>query len=158
MALVDRYINTLEKFLDPVNNHGAKSLISVVGVEIAPGDDSGSVYRILKNINSANKLKRITLMTDAIAGATDVDLGFYEINLGPAIDVDALVDGQTLAVASRVLDGMSAVPIDNMGKRIWTLAGQTIDSFDAEVDIALTANVLGANGGTVIAIVEFMIN
>ena len=156
MAVIDRYINT-ENYLDPRNNNGGKVELAIVSLEVAAGDDDGSKYRILKNIDSLKSIARITVMCDAITGGTDYDLGFYDIESGAVIDADALASTLDLSSASRVLDGLENVIIENMGKRIYELAGESdINTRTHEVDIVLTANTVGTAAGTITVIIEYV--
>lgn len=158
MAIVDKSgtINNLSS-IDTANNKvaenvtsGGKIRIIRDTVEIAAADDDGSKYRLAR-IPANAILKEITIACDAITGGTDFDLGFYDVpeaNSGAVISVDALVDGQTLATASRVLDGTSNVGIADLHKKAWELAGLS-EATTKLVDIVLTGNTVGTAAGTV---------
>jgi len=151
---VDKYINTQEKGLDKQNNAGIKVKKSVVSFELLAADGVDSVYRLFKNINANNRLLSITILCDALTTLTDADLGYYNIESGAVVDVDELMDGQDLSSASRVIDGMSAVAIENIGKRHYELLGLTQDTTKDSYDICLTINTAATVDGTITVIME----
>ena len=129
MAIVDKSgsINNLSSVDTPSSKKaqnvtdGGKVRFLRDTVEIAAADDDGSKYRLAR-IPANAVISSIVIATDAITGGTDFDLGFYdtpEVNAGAVIVADALVDGQTLASASRVLDGTSNVDIADLAKKAW---------------------------------------
>lgn len=119
--------------------------------EKTAADNNGSVLRFFKDIPVEFVLAEVTLMCDAIAGATDTDLGIYLPNGGAALDADLFMDGQTLASASKTLDGLGIVDIANRHLTIKDLfekvSGTTLET--RTVDIALTGNTFGTNTGTI---------
>lgn len=124
--------------------------------EIEASNSAGSKYRIAR-VPSNAVIDSITIACDAIAGATDNDVGFYNVpedSDGVVIDKDALADGQTFATASRSLDGLSQPAIENLPKQVWQLAGFATNPGKL-VDIVITANALGSAGGTVTATTKF---
>lgn len=167
MAIVDKAgsVNNLSsidtantKVADNVTNGGKLRFIRET-VEIAAADDDGSVYRFAR-IPANAVFESITIATDVITGGTDFDLGFYdtpEVNSGAVIDKDALVDGQTLASASRVLDGTSNVNIDSLHTKAFEIAGLSTAP-NKLLDIALTGNVVGTAAGTVTITVVYSID
>lgn len=125
---------------------------SIDTLEIAAADDDTSTYRIAR-VPSNAVLSEITIDHDSITGGTDFDLGFYDINEGALIDVDALINTVSLASAGSV-DGMGTIDIANKGKEVWELAGLSIDPVKL-IDIVLTANTVGSAAGTVTAKVNY---
>lgn len=118
-------------------------------IEVAAADTDASVYRFFKNLCPNLIPVSITVMCDAITSGTDYDLGFYKTNLGAVIDKDNLADGLDLSSASKVLDGLKDVVIENRGKRLYELAGHTDTTKLAGYDLALTANTVGSAAGTI---------
>lgn len=122
-------------------------------VEKTAADNDTSVLRFFKSVPVETTLAQVVVMTDAISGATDTDLGIYLPDGGAVLDKDLFMDGQTLASASRVLDGTSNVAIENLGKTIKdlyeTANSTTLDPSVRTVDIALTGNTFGTNTGTI---------
>ncbi|MBI5112872.1 MAG: hypothetical protein HZA68_12965 [Rhodovulum sp.] len=61
---------------------------------------------------------------EAVAGVTDLDVGFYYPNGGAVIDADALVDGDDISSAgTQTLKGHGTLTTANGHKRAWELAG-----------------------------------
>lgn len=158
MAVVDKAgsLNNLSSVDTPNLNvskaqtNGAKFQTIIETVEIASGDDNGSKYRVAR-LQANAVIKEIKILCDAITGGTDYDLGIYEIpetNDGAVIDKDCFMDGQTLASASKTINGFNAVDIANYGKQIWELANIN-EATSKAVDIVLTGNTVGSANGTV---------
>lgn len=121
--------------------------------EKTASDNDTSVLRFFKNVPVEMVLSEITVMCDAISGATNTDLGIYLPDGGAVLDKDLFMAGQTLASASKVLDGMAAPDIAYRGKTIKdlyeTTNSTTLDASVRCVDIALTGNTFGTNTGTI---------
>jgi hypothetical protein len=152
MAVENKYVDPdLASGLrqDPNKAGGSRSLINPFqAFAVAAADDDGSVYR-LGRIASNAIIYEIVIACTAITGGTDWDLGLYEAGAGGAVvDADLFMDGQTLASASRVLDGMSNVSVANLNKRVYELLGLTSDPCKV-YDLALTANTVGTVAGNV---------
>jgi len=136
---------------------GSHEVIRGVGATaILVADDDGSTYLLLKDVPSSFVPVLSTLMCDAITGGTDYDIGVYDSETGIVVDKDLFVDGQTLAAASKVLDGLSAVDIADTGalKSIAELLGLNPTTTKPRYDIVLTANTAGATAGDVVYILE----
>ena len=160
MAVENKYVNTemaAGVLADASYAGDVKTIIQTFVV--AAADDDGSVYRIAR-IGDGDVLLRATIMCDAITGGTDYDLGLYKTGVaGAVLDKDCYMDGQTLASASKVLDGLQTVAIENRGKETWSLlAGITSQTKDEgyEYDIALTGNTVGTAAGDVTVILEIL--
>jgi len=119
--------------------------------EVAAADSNGSIYKIGKV--GANMIPLdIKINCDAMTGATDWDLGFYKDD-GTEADKDILMDGADLNAGKALgseQNGLSHLPIDKIGKKVYELLGLTVAnrSQDAYV-LALTANAVGTDAGTV---------
>jgi hypothetical protein len=141
--------------LEPGRN--AQEMVSVAGyTTVAAADDDTSTYLLIKSVPSSFRPVRATIQTDAITGGTDYDIGFYNSVTGVVVDKDILVDGQTLATASRTLDGLSNVDLADLGalKSIAELLGLTPTTAKATYDIVLTGNTVGSAAGDVRYILE----
>jgi hypothetical protein len=151
MAVLDVYIDPnleINQKQDPNKAGGSRALISAFqSFAVAAGDDDGSVYRIGK-INSNAMIYDIVIACTAITGGTDWDLGLYDVDFGPVVDKDLFMDGQTFATASRTINGMSAVTVTNLNKRVYELLGLPSDPLK-QYDLALTANTVGTANGSV---------
>lgn len=128
------------------------SLVVATG-ELAAADNDGSVYGLML-VKSNDRPVRITVGCDAITGGTDYELGLYEYDptassgIGAVVSKGLLMTGQTLASASKVLDGFANVDVANWGKTYWELLSLTKDSQKQYV-LALTADTAGSGAGTV---------
>lgn len=157
--MTDVYVNTTKYTNSKVNNGGKiTSLKTVFG--ITTDDDTGKVIR-LATLPATATLIRVVIGCTAITGLTDTDLGVYEAGIGgAAIDADILMDGQTLASASKVLDGLQTVTVANSIKNIKDLvnavAGSTVISSDKYVDIAMTLKADASTTGDVSVLIEYL--
>jgi hypothetical protein len=127
-----------------------KTIKKSQSVAVAVADDDGSVYG-LAIVNSSDIPVDVDIQTTAITNGTDYDLGLYEVGNGAPGAVaskDILMNGQTMASASTVLKGMSAVAAADRGKAFWQLLGLTKDPQKQYV-LALTANTVGSAAGTI---------
>lgn len=162
MAVEDKYVDAdlnVGKLARAALAMGDKTVTLVQTEEIAAGDDDGSVYRFFKSVPSNLIPTEITIACDAVTGGTDFDLGIYQVGTGgDAVDVDLLMDGQTLASAlTRATGhqlGLAAVGIADATKTLGELSGQT--DVDGSYDIALTGNTVGTADGTVTIIAKFV--
>lgn len=111
-------------------------------------DNNASTYRFVRLPSNARLVGR-RLQNDAITGMTDVDFGLYAVNDGAEVDKDILEDG--LNLSSAVDSGFAPfaqIAPENIGKRLWELAGETEDP-GGEYDIVATANTSGSGGGDI---------
>lgn len=157
MAVENKYIDSdrASGYLsDAVSSGGGKVIKIVKTFEIAAADDDGSVYRIAQ-IGSSDVLLSATVMCDAITGGTDFEMGLYNTNTGSVVSKGLFMTGQTLATASKVLDGIAAVDIANRDKEIYEMLSLTTDPKKV-YDIALTGDTVGTAAGTVTVVLEIL--
>lgn len=128
-------------------------VIAVAGnFETAAADDAGSKYRLCKV--GANWVPiDIQINCDALTGATDVDLGLYELleNGGAAKDADCFVDGADISAGKALgseQNGLASLPIDEIGDQMYEQAGDSDASAQA-YDLVLTMNSEIAAAGTI---------
>ena len=136
--------------LEPGRN--AFDLCMVAGyATVAAADDDGSTYLLIKDVPSSFVPVKAFIECDAITSGTDYDIGVYDSETGAVVTKDLLVNGQTLATASKVLDGLSAVDLADLGalKSIAELLGLTPSTAKAKYDIVLTGNTVGSAAGDV---------
>lgn len=135
----------------------AQEIIEIIGYAApAAADDDGSTFLIAKSVPSSFRPVDITVKTTAITSGTDYDLGVYNSRTGAVVTKDLFMDGQTLATASRILDGLSNVSLANLGARktIAELLGLTPSTAKSEYDIVLTANTVGSAAGDVVVVIR----
>lgn len=150
MAVVNYYIdsNLANGYKqDPDVAGGSKALITYQSFNVAASDSSGSIYRIGK-INSNAMLFDCKIACEALTGTTSVDLGVYGTDLGAVVNKNIFMSAQTFASASRSIDGLSAVPVGSLNKRIWELLGLASDP-QTQYDLAFTVNTAGGTAGNV---------
>ena len=138
--------------------NGAKSRIIVDTIAKEAADGNGSVFYLGDPLPSNAVIHRIDLDFDAITSATDVDLGFYEtVSAGAAVIVkDCLLDGQSLATASKGVDAYTKPAIENKHKPIYEIAGLTADPKKL-MQTALTLNTAGSSVGDIRILIEYSI-
>jgi len=138
--------------------NGARSRIIVDTIAKATTDGDASVFYLGAPLPSNAVIHRIQLDFDAITGATDVDLGFYEtVSAGAAVIVkDCLLDGQSLATATKGVDGFTKPAIENKHKQLWEIAGLTADPKKL-FQPAITFNTAGSAAGDIRILIEYSV-
>lgn len=102
----------------------AESRTIVSQISITNGDSIASVFRIGEVPFDAILDPSSTYFYEAVAGVTDIDVGFRYPNGGAVIDADNLVDGDDISSAgSQTLAGHGTLTTANGIKRVWELAG-----------------------------------
>lgn len=118
--------------------------------EVAAADDNGSIYKI--GLVGANMIPiEVKWNSDAIAGFTSADLGFYT-EAGVVVDSDALMAQHDVnggyAMGSE-LDGMHDLPIASVGKKVYEILGKTLTTKENAYVLAITAVAAASAAGTV---------
>jgi len=167
MAIVDKYSDAnleAEKLTTAAFVHGDKFVGIVATFEVAADDDNGSIYRIAKAVPSDLIPYKFELYNDAITGATSFDIGLYNSSVGgvagSVIDKDVFLAAEDINAGNArgaPVDGLSAVDIADIQKRIYEHAGDDLDSIGGkDYDIAVTGNVVGTAAGTVSVLMWFV--
>jgi hypothetical protein len=148
-------LDSLPPVMPSSANNGADLKTARGHIAILAADADTNQFRMARLPSNA-VIHNIKVLCDAITGGTDYDLGIaYPPNKGGAvIDADNLMDGQTLATASKTLDGFAAVAIENRYKQLWELAGLTADPAH-NLDIVLTGNTIGTADGDVVVEITY---
>ena len=151
-------IETGLRTFNDVRQAGAQLKVATATVEVAAADDDGSIYDFVRLPSQAIVYSAL-IMSDAIAAATDYDLGVYtpvEGGTPTAVDADCLADGVDInagfAVPTELLGhtGGKPDPADYGQKPLWEQAGVSADPGDDTLyDICLTANTVGTAAGTI---------
>lgn len=131
----------------------------VATVEVAAGDDDGSVFRLFRLPSNA-KVLSIRILNDAITSGTSYDLGLYRTAADGGAVVDADAYGSAIDMSSArttaFFDGAyEAADIANIEKEVWQNAGLSSDP-SVQYDVCLTANTVGTAAGTISAIVTYI--
>lgn len=140
------------KLANPAKIFGSKVFVAVATVEVAAGDDDGSVYRLFNDVPANMIPTKIEINNDAITGGTDYDLGLYKTNDGAVVDKDVFMDGTSMASArteGSPVSGLTAVDVANLQKKLYEHAGASLSTRESAYDIALTANTVGTAAGTI---------
>jgi len=151
-------IETALRTFNDVRQAGANLKVATATLEVAATDDDDSIYDFVRLPAQAIPYSAL-IVSDAIAGATDYDLGVYtpvEGGTPTAVDADCLADGVDInagfAVPTELLGHTGGIPdpADYGQKPLWELAGVSADPGDDVLyDICLTANTVGTAAGTI---------
>jgi len=131
----------------------------VAKVEVAAGDDDGSVFRMFR-VWSGWRITSIEIASDAIAGGTAYDVGVYQTaeNGGAAVDDDEFASALDLSSASGFTDRTyeaGATEIDKIEQPLWERIGETSDT-KRWYDICLTGDTVGTGAGTIAARLRYV--
>ena len=177
-AITDVYVSELlesGKIAEAPYVNGARTITAIETEELPIADGSANIdiYRFFKGLNPNLIIVDLKVYADdAIVGATDCDLGLYKQTSdsgdGVVIDVDVFADGVSLSQAGghlrgggvidtdEYLDGLKAVDIANLTKKIYEHAADTVKTYEQGYDLALTINSNVTTGGTVTIIAQFI--
>ena len=120
---------------------GVNERLRTITFETAASDAAGDVKRLF-TVGAHEIPVRCLVMCDAIAGATDIDLGLYRPSApdgsttGVVVDRDALMDGTDISAGkawSDQVDGLSALGVEERGTKTF---------YDIANDVQ-TADVIG---------------
>lgn len=115
-------------------------------------DSDGSVYRIAQ-ISPLCIMKSILVISDAIAGATDYEIGVYKpLAIGGAvIDLDCFMGSADINAGKAALTEMFVPTIADVGKSAFIVAGLSAADIGkyGVFDLAITANTVGTAAGTI---------
>jgi hypothetical protein len=130
--------------------NGGKLRCIPFSFEVAAADSDGSVYRFAR-ISPMAIVKSIMMISDAIAGMTDLEIGFYKpLELGgTVIDQDCLKGSVDLNAGLAALTEEYVPTIADVGKRAYELAGLTAYEEYGAFDVAVTLNTAGSAAGTI---------
>ncbi len=176
MAVVNKYVRTLieaGKLDEAVFVNGSNKVGMISSEEFAAGDDAGSIYRFFKGLNpNLIPIDIKIYVDDAVVGATDVNVGLYEQTddggTGAAIDDNCFADALDLSPAGgavrgggvighdEFIDGMAAVDIANMTKKLYEHGGHDVTDYTQGYDLALTVISDTTTGGTVTVVATFL--
>lgn len=153
MAVQNKWVNTAVaagKSGNPGNIMPGQIFGFACTFEIAAADDDGSVYKIAQIPANLIPLQ-LEMNSDAIAGATSYDFGFYKEN-GDVADKDVLMAAHDINAGfarGSELDLMHDLAIDKVGKKVWEILGLTVNTKEENYILAFTANTVGTAAGTI---------
>lgn len=146
------------RILPPGHLAGCPLMETVGTVEVAAGDDDGSIFRMVR-VRSNWRLSEILVANDALTDGTDYDVGLYRTAAdgGAVVSKDLFADGVTMASALAYRDltnNDQAADIAEVEKRVYERLGLTEDP-QLEYDVCITANTVGSAAGTLSMKVRF---
>lgn len=134
--------------------------------EKTAADNNTSVLRLGTVPANAIPLPHLSkLNNDALAGATDIDVGLYAPlqaggTGGAVADADCLADGLDIAAGNALASPIPAFPavaIDEFGLDLRALAGDAIGDGNEFYDVAITGNTFGTATGTIAWSLAFLL-
>ncbi len=178
MAGTDEYVNeTVEAWKQAeacyVNGSAPVYMIETFELPVSDGSSTVDIYRVFKGLNPNLIPVDIRVYADdAIAGATDIDIGLYEQSGdrgdGVVIDKEVFCATADLSTAGgflrgagadktdEFLDGLKSVDIANMYKKLYEHAGHDVTDYVQGYDLCFTSNVNVTTGGSVTVIGIFI--
>jgi hypothetical protein len=163
MAVEDKLVthNATSQVVDVGDSilFGGGRVVSIpFSFEVAAADDNNSVYRFAR-ISPQAIIKSLKLLSDATAGMTDTDFGFYKpLELGGAvIDKDCIVDGADINAGKAVFTEMFVPTIADVGKRAYEIAGVTDYQKYGAFDVAMTSVAAASAAGTISGVLEIIL-
>lgn len=164
MAVINVYVDSnlaAGKLAAAVNEMGSKVVRGIAVFSVGATDAAGSVYRLFKGLSPDMIVQSLSILNDALTGASSVKFGFYGVQdydnvgaivgsgnqLGSAIDISS---GNP--ISSGLVTVMKAVAIADRSKRIYELCGHTqltkLPAYD--LCMTMTAMTTGANGNVAV--------
>ncbi len=134
-------------------------ILALIGTyEKTAADNDTSVLRLGTVPANAIPMPQVSFLNnDALAGATDVDLGTYaplaaDGTGGAVADKDCLADGLDIAAGNALASpakAFQALAIDEFGQDLRALSGDAIGDGNEFYDIAITGNTFGTAAATI---------
>lgn len=140
-------------------------LLQLLGTyEKTAADNDTSVLRLGTVPANAIPVPQLSFINnDALAGATDIDVGVYaplSDGVGAVADKDCLSDGLDINAGNALASpakAFQALAIDEFGQDLRTLAGDTIGDGNEFYDVAITGNTFGTATGTISWVLTFIL-
>ena len=152
---VDTNVEAGKKGL-PANIMPGKVFALAANFDIAAADTDASIYKVAQ-LNSNLVPLQIKINSDSSLGTSSISLGLYD-EAGNAVDVDcfaAASDYTSGAAMGSELDGLTALPIEDIGKPLWKIASvvaaksYTAAKHPDSFVLAFTAPTTGGAEGTI---------
>jgi len=151
--MADKYVDSQRQNGKPARAHessGADLRCRSITFETAVADAAADIRRLF-TVGAHEIPVRCDIYNDAIAGATDIDLGLYRVTSGGAVvDADALLDGEDISAGnawSSLVDGLAALGVEERGVKSFLDIANDVATADAignipddGYDVALTLN------------------
>jgi len=113
------------------------------------GDGNNSVYRFFR-VPSNARIHSLSMLSDALAGATAADVGIYDTaaNGGAAVAQHAYAQGVDIHLGYTTPSSVFQKTAANLEKRVWEDAGLSVDPFK-EFDLCVTLTTAGGAAGNI---------
>lgn len=171
MAVVNQVTQKFTHPKDAVSISGRRVMEVINLISIDATDDDGSIY-FLAEVPDSAILERIDLEGPALTGATNFDVGIYDVN-GNVLNVNKLATGLDLSVVTGLPLGPTGRPVrqcmTNLTlaeaiKNIAAILGHVAKAFPAPGEVArkgkyrigLRGNVVGTATGQFLARVRYV--
>lgn len=157
---IDRFVLSAEEPIEAYQAKGANIRSSVIVFAKEASDIDASVLRLIKGFPAEAVIKNIIIANDAIASATDIDLGIYDVNSGAVVSKDIFLNGGSLAsgrARGSELSAISSIAVADSNKKLWELLGKTVANKSLSYDLCLTGNTFGSDTGTIVVIVDYLL-
>ncbi len=110
----------------------------------------------LMPVKSSDRIVGIYHAGDALTGASDVNIGLYDTDASTDVDENLFADAVSIASASATWAQIDEIAVEDRGKPIWSLLGQT-DPEDKTYYLALNLVTGGTATGSVAIRVDFLV-
>lgn len=128
---------------------GVKAKLRTITFETAAAYAAGEIKRLFQ-VGAHEIPVQLDVVNDAIAGATDIDLGLYRPASGVVVDADALMDGVDISAgiawASKT-NGLAALGVEERGVKTFREIAADVVTTDVighvpndSYDVAMTIN------------------
>lgn len=156
MAVIDVYANAIvngskqshfgpttgpSRTVSVFGGRGEEVMEMIQAVTITNGNSSGSVFRLFNSVPAKYYLDDVEILNPAVAGVTDVDLGFYLPEFGAVVNQNVLGDALDLSSAHNYptpLHCLNNLSIAQRVQPLWQIDGAAFDKEPNALDMALT--------------------
>lgn len=161
MAIINGYVDanlSAGKLASASNVSGVVIYSAVQSFVVGSTDQAGSIYRLFKGIPSDSIVISLTILNDALTGATSVKFGLYDVldfdGVGAIIGTgDQFATAQNIAsgnpISGAAANMLTNLSIANREVQLWSLVGEALyppkrAAFD--LCMTMTAMTTGATG------------
>lgn len=133
--MADGFVDAARQAGQPARAHESSGVglrMRTITFETAVADAALDVKRLF-TVGAHEIPVKCVIMCDAIAGATEIDLGLYRPNGGIVVDRDALMDGADIAAgqtAASPEDGLAALGVEELGVKTFFDIANDVQSAD----------------------------
>lgn len=174
MAVIDVYANPIEqsakasalgvgipsaRTISVFGGRGEEVMEMIQLVTIMAGDSAGSVYRVFNSVPAKYYLDDVEILNPVVAGASDVDLGFYKPFFGAVVDADVIGNTLDLTTAHNYPNPLHAANSLSIAQRVqplWQIDGALFDKEPNALDLALTLNTAATATATIYVKARFI--